>query len=309
MILNTGSRTDIPAFYSEWFMNRIHEGFVMARNPYYPRLIHKYVLDPHLIDVLVFCTKNPEPMLKHMKELKDYRMIWNVTITPYGKDIEPNVPDKYQVIEAFRQLSERVGSRSIFWRYDPIFLNERYDLAYHLKAFEKICTLLEGYTDKCIISFIDLYEKTKRNFPEVREVEWKDQIELTSAFVKIAERHGIRILTCLEASELENYGADSSGCLSQTLIEDTLSIRLKPKKHLQTRQGCNCLLGNDIGAYNSCGHLCRYCYANYDRNLVLENMKRHDPGSPLLIGNIEKDDEIREVKQESWIDEQITLFL
>ena len=308
MILNTGSRTDIPAFYSEWFMNRIREGFVMVRNPYYPKLVTRYEIDPSVTDVIVFCTKNPEPMLKHLEELKTFRLYWNVTITPYGKEIEENVPDKREVMDSMIRLAETVGIDKVAWRYDPIFLSNRYSKEYHLMIFEKMCAYLKGHCATVIISFIDLYEKTKRNFPDVKEVSKEDQCFLTEQFVKIASCYGMRIKTCHENEILERYGADVSGCLSIQTLEKAIGETIHPGTVNYARQGCKCLLGNDIGAYNSCLHFCRYCYANYDKSLVLQNAKKHDPQSPLLIGNLEEGDEIREHRSRSFIDQQLSLF-
>ncbi|MBP5279617.1 MAG: DUF1848 domain-containing protein [Erysipelotrichaceae bacterium] len=308
MILNTGNRTDIPAFYSKWFMNRIHEGFVLVRNPNVHNQVIKYDLDPKNIEALIFCSKNPEPMLRYMDELKRYRMFWFVTITSYGKDIEPNVPDKNEVIDTFQKLSDKIGHRCMSWRYDPVFLSDKYSMDYHFKVFEAMAERLDGYTDQVVISYIDLYEKTKRNFPEAREVDREKQIEMTKYFVEVAGNHHMKVRLCHESEELAAYGADVSGCLSKEVLEEALGEKLIIRKKPEARQGCACLLNNDIGAYNSCGHLCRYCYANYDSYLVKQNMAKHDPDSPLLIGNIEKDDVIKESRQESVIDERISLF-
>ena len=308
MILNTGSRTDIPAFYSDWFMNRIREGFVMARNPYNEKLVTRCEIDPAVTDAIVFCTKNPGPMLKHLEELKRFRMYWNVTITPYGKEIEENVPDKKEVMDSFITLSKTIGIEKVAWRYDPIFLSKRYSIDYHLLIFDKMASYLEGHCETVIISFIDLYEKTKRNFPEAKEVSYEDQCFLTEQFVKIADKHSMKIKTCLENETLARYGADVSGCLNQTTLEKAIGEKLDTGTISYARQGCTCLLGNDIGAYNSCLHFCRYCYANYDKELVIRNMKKHDPDSPLLIGNIEDGDIIKDYKARSFIDKQISLF-
>ena len=170
MIINTGQRTDIPAFYSEWFANRLKEGLVCVRNPYNPNQVNRYRLDSSVVDVIGFCTKNPVPMFPYMELLKDYGQYWFVTITPYGRDIEPNVPDKHLLLDHFRHLSDMVGVNSVGWRYDPIFLSRKYTAEYHLRAFEQIATALDGYTNTAVISFIDLYPKVKRNFPEAHEV-------------------------------------------------------------------------------------------------------------------------------------------
>ena len=162
MILNTGNRTDIPAFFSDWFFNRIQEGFVCVRNPYFPHQVTKYILDPQIIDIICFCTKNPKPMLSRLDLIKDYKQFWFVTITPYNQTIEPYVPNKNEIIRSFIELSKKIGSRCIGWRYDPIFLNDYYTIEYHLRIFEKMCQKLTGYTHQCVISFIDLYQKQKR---------------------------------------------------------------------------------------------------------------------------------------------------
>ena len=170
MIINTGQRTDIPAFYAKWFANRLKEGFVCVRNPYDATKVSRYRLDPHVVDVIGFCTKNPAPMFPYMDLLKDYGQYWFVTITPYGRDIEPNVPDKHRLLDDFRHLSSIVGVQSIGWRYDPIFISEKYTMEYHIRAFEQIASALDGYTQTVVISFIDLYPKVRKNFPAAREV-------------------------------------------------------------------------------------------------------------------------------------------
>lgn len=170
MILQTGMRTDIPAFYSKWFINRIREGYVLVRNPYHPSSVTKYRINPEVIDLIAFCTKNPAPMFEYMDILKPYGQYWFVTITPYGKEIEPNTPDKLQVIKDFKTLSKSVGVDSIGWRYDPIFITDKYSLDFHIKIFGQMAKELSGYTNTCIISFIDLYKKVIQNFSQARMV-------------------------------------------------------------------------------------------------------------------------------------------
>ena len=170
MIINTGQRTDIPAFYTPWFMNRVRAGEVLARNPFNPKRITRYRLDPEVTDALIFCTKNPKPLLPHLEELRRFRMFWFVTITPYGPEIEPGVPDKDAVMDSFARLSEVLGKEAVSWRYDPVFITEKYSLSFHREAFARMAGKLSAYTDQAVISFIDLYEKTVRNFPQARAV-------------------------------------------------------------------------------------------------------------------------------------------
>ncbi|MDE6658643.1 MAG: DUF1848 domain-containing protein, partial [Eubacterium sp.] len=251
MILQTGMRTDIPAFYSKWFINRIKEGYVLVRNPYNPTAVTKYKINPDVVDLIAFCTKNPAPMLEHMDILKPFGQYWFVTITPYGKEIEPNVPDKKQVAEDFKTLSKIVGIDSIGWRYDPIFITEKYSLDFHLKTFEKMAKLLSGYTNTCIISFIDLYKKVLKNFPQARMVSKEERLTIGKAFAEIGKKYGITIKACAEGNELAPYGVDCNGCLTQAVYEQALHTKLNMPKRKGQRGECACFLGNDIGAYDT----------------------------------------------------------
>ena len=193
MIISTGMRTDIPAFYSEWFVNRIKEGYVLVRNPYRREWVTRYELTPEVVDAIAFCTKNPAPMMKYMDILKPFGQYWFVTITPYGREIEPNVPDKKKVMEDFITLSKTLGINCVGWRYDPIFITDKYSIDKHISEFESMAKTLSGYTKVCVISFIDLYEKVKRNFPEARTVKPNERIEIGKAFAEIGKKYGITI--------------------------------------------------------------------------------------------------------------------
>ena len=308
MIINTGQRTDIPAFYAEWFANRLRAGTVCVRNPYDLKKVSRYRLDPSVVDVISFCTKNPSPMFRYMDLLEAYGQYWFATITPYGRDIEPGVPDKHRVLEDFRKLSGIVGVNSVGWRYDPILLSARYTKEYHLKAFRQMAEALDGYTETVVISFIDLYRKVRRNFPEVREVPREDRILLGRTMIQIAGEHGMTVKPCAEGDDLAPYGADCSGCMTMEVYEKAAGKKLLPPRIKPARAECACYLSSDIGAYDTCGHLCRYCYANSDPAAVAAGRRRHDPGSPFLVGNYMEGDEIRDVPQESWVDHQMSLF-
>lgn len=311
MIIQTGMRTDIPAFYSQWFLNRIDEGYVLVRNPYNESQVTRYSLSPEEVDLIGFCTKNPAPMLPHMDRLKPYGQYWFVTITPYGRDIEPNVPLKEKVMADFIKLSEMVGVDSVGWRYDPIFIDEKYSVDWHIFQFAKMAEKLAGYTKTCVISFIDIYKKVWRNFPEARQVQRQDRLKIGQAFVNIAKEYGMTIRPCAEGDELAQYGADCAGCMTVQTYETALHIGLDiPKQKNNQRNGqCACFMGVDIGAYDTCGHLCKYCYANANTALVKANMKRHDPKSPFLIGGAMPGDIIHVADQKSWIDGQMCLEL
>ncbi len=308
MIIQTGLRTDIPAFYTPWFLRRLEEGFVLVRSPYNPSLVTRYTLSPEVVDVIGFGTKNPAPMLPHMDALAPYGQMWHVTITPYGRDIEPNVPPREQVMADFCRLSAIVGPECMVWRYDPILLTEAYTVDRHLMDFAAMCRMLAGATHTCVISFIDLYAKVKRNFPEVRSVPQEAQLRLGREMAAIARENGMALKSCHEGNELAGYGVDCSGCMTLSSYENALHASLKPPVKQPRSRDCACHLTCDIGAYDTCGHLCRYCYANASADAVRRKMVQHDPLSPLLTGHVQPGDRIHPARQESWRDGQIGML-
>ena len=164
MIISASRRTDIPAYYADWFCNRIREGYVCVRNPMNFHQVSRIDLSPDVVDGIVFWTKNPLPLMARLEELRGYTFYFQFTLTPYGKDVEPCVPSKNDVIlPAFQELSRRVGPERVIWRYDPILFTNRYTMDYHITFFSQLARRLEGYTRKCIISFVDLYRNTQTN--------------------------------------------------------------------------------------------------------------------------------------------------
>ena len=292
MILNVSGRTDIVAFYSKWFMNRYKEGFVDVRNPFYPKMISRIYFKN--VDAIVFCTKNPLPILNSLKEI-NIPIIFDVTLTPYKNDIEPNVISKDKIIDAIKKLSNIVGIDNLYVRYDPIFLSDKYNLAYHKKAFSKMCQLLNGYVKQIIISFIDNYKNVIKNqrILKYRNFTLDDFKEIGTSFSKIASLYNMTVQTCCENNDLVNYGFKKSSCVTKEQIYNLTGKNFKNWKARQIPK-CDCVEMVDIGVYNSCPHLCKYCYANFDEEKVETNFKNHDPNSSLLIGHIEKDDIIKE---------------
>lgn len=294
MILSVSRRTDIPAFYSEWFFNRIKEGFVYVRNPMNIHVVSRIPLNPKVIDCIVFWSKNPAPMLPRLDELKDYMYYFQITINPYDKSFECEVPLKHGVIDTFRQLSQRIGPKRVIWRYDPILLSETMGQKYHVRYFEEICKRLAGYTDTCVISFVDLYKKTQKNLKgtTAREVTFSEMLELASSLIIIAQRYGIKIQTCAEEIALDEIGIVHGKCIDNVLIEDLLDAKIVVSKDPNQRDECGCVQSIDIGMYNTCSHGCKYCYANYDNVIVAKNRLFHNPNSPLLIGELRQDDKV-----------------
>ena len=314
MIIHASMRSDIPAFYSEWFTNRIREGYVRVRNPYDPLQVTEYSLDPEVVDLIVFCSKNPVPMLKYMDLLKSYRTYWYITITPYEADIEPGlfktIVSKRKIIEAFLQISEIVGEEHIGWRYDPIFFNQKYTLDYHVKYFRMLADKLAGYTEKCTISFIDLYRNTQRNISPLNiQVPTEIQIEqLVTQFSEIAAQYGIYIDTCAEKIDLDKFGIKHAHCIDKDRLERIGQYTLDIDKDKNQRTECGCFASIDIGTYNTCKNGCLYCYANFSQKAVCNNFGLHDPTSPLLFGTIGDDDVIKEREVHSCRNCQMNLF-
>ena len=310
MIINTGQRTDIPAFFPKWFANRLKEGMVCVRNPYNPTQVSRYKLNPEVVDAIGFCSKNPAPFFPYLNLVKEYGQYWYITITPYGKDIEPDVPNKSTVMESFKFLSKTVGINRIGWRYDPIFIDEKYTVDFHIEAFTKMAANLRGYTNHVVISFIDIYDKVKRNFPEAVPVSADDKVRLGQKIIEIAAKNDMVVKPCAEGNFLGRYGADCSGCMTVEMYEKAIGAHIiAPKSNVKpARATCACYLGADIGAYDTCKHFCRYCYANNDLDYVAQNNRLHDDNSPFLVGNYRKDDIIHDVPQKSWIDNQMSLF-
>lgn len=309
MIINVGQRTDIPAFYSKWFINRIREGFVMVRNPYYPQLVSKFSLDPKVVDIICFGSKNPHPMIQYLDELKDYKLLWHITITGFKKDVEVNVPNIDDVIKDFITISNKLGKQSVIWRYTPIYTNEKYTIEYHIKAFSYIAEKLKGYTNVAIFGFIDLYDKLKRIHPEIMDCRDEDKVLICQEFLKIAKRNDMELRLCSKEKWLEEYGVDINGCIRISDYEKVIGEKLIIKQSTSGRKNyCSCYLANDIGAYNSCLHFCKYCYANDIPEKVKANYCLHDDNSPFLIGKSNVDDIVKEINQISNKDLQVRLF-
>lgn len=290
MILNVSGRTDIVAFYSKWFFNRLKEGYVDVRNPFFNNKISRIFFSD--VDLIVFCTKNPIPLLKNLDKI-NILSIYHITLTPYKKDIEPNVLPKGIIINAIKELSKKVGKDKIWIRYDPVFLNDYYTLDYHIKSFNRMCELLDGYVDKIIISFIDIYQNVRNNmkYLKIKDFTEDDYKKLGTSFYEISKKHNMTVQTCGEKNNLKEYGFKVSDCISKEFAKILTGNNYRVWNARKNK--CKCVQMVDIGYYNTCNHMCRYCYANYDEGKVKNNINNHNPLSSLLIGTIENNDEIK----------------
>lgn len=309
MIISVSRRTDIPAFYSEWFYNRIKEGFVYVKNPMNPKQISKILLTPEVVDCIVFWTKNPKPMLHNLAVIDDLGIpyYFQFTLNSYNQDIETNVPLKKGIIDTFKNLSEKIGRNRVIWRYDPILITEEVSLDYHKKYFEYIASKLHEHTNKCIISFIDFYKKCQRNLKPVNPIDFGDEIkrQLAESIQSIATKYDLKVETCSEDIELSSIGISHGKCIDDKLVEELCRGKIKIDKDKNQREACGCVTSIDIGAYNTCKHGCLYCYANYNKEIVQKNAEKHNPSSPLLFGEVGPDDKISERKVKKLIDRQM----
>lgn len=302
MILSVSRRTDIPAFYTDWFFNRLKDGYVLVRNPMNYNQISRVSLDPKLIDCMVFWTKDPTNMIKRLDELKEYKYYFQITITPYNEEMERNIRDKDSIINSFKILSEKIGKDKVIWRYDPIVINEDINIEYHIENFNRLASKLSNYTNLCIISFMDLYRKTERNMKTIKPVNLTNEImlEIGEQLSNIAKQYNLSISTCSEIIDLSSIGIQHAKCIDDRLISKILGQNLNINKDKNQRDICGCVSSIDIGAYNTCKHGCLYCYANYSDNAVINNLKKHDKNSPFIIGNVEEGDIITERKMVTY---------
>jgi len=277
MIISASRRTDIPAFYSDWFLNRIKEGFVLVRNPMNFRQVSQVNLSPDVVDCIVFWTKNPQPMINRLSQLAGYNYYFQFTLTPYDNTIETNVPDKKCLIKTFQELSARIGRDKVIWRYDPILLTNKFDVKHHVKWFEFLANELNGHTKKCVVSFIDMYKKTERNLKGIDLVPMSEELmkEVAHHLSLISKRYNLQLEACCEDIDLTQYGIEPGKCIDDELISKIIGKKLDIKKDPNQRLSCGCVQSIDIGAYNTCQHRCLYCYANFNNALVDKNVRLH----------------------------------
>lgn len=311
MIISASRRTDIPAFYSKWLLNRIRDGYVCVRNPINPRQVSKVSLSPELVDCIVFWTKNPKPMLKILNQLKEYNYYFQFTLTSYARDIEKNLPSKNEsILDTFKSLSDTIGPERVIWRYDPILINKTYSLDYHIKNFEKLSKKLGNYTKQCTVSFIDLYKKitNRLSLHSIAELDTETKLKLAENFALIASAYGFKIKTCSENIDLEKYGIKHASCIDRELIEKIIKAKINVKKDKTQRSECGCVESIDIGAYNTCLHACEYCYANFKDCIIQNKIRNYDENSPMLCDKMSDKDTIIERKMKSIREAQSYLF-
>jgi len=279
-VISASRRTDIAAFYTPWFVNRVRAGWCEWRNPFGGR-VQRVSLRPEDVLAIVFWTRHAAPLLPHLEWLsgEGYRFYFLVTINGYPRPIETHTPPLERAVDVFRRLSDAISPRLTHWRYDPIVLSDLTPVEYHLRRFEELSARLEGFTRRCYFSFVDYYGKTRRNLARLQPVQFRDpepevKTGLTSQLADIAQARNITLYSCCEPG-LAGGRIEPAHCVDAGLI----GAALKPAP---TRPGCGCAASTDIGAYDTCAFGCRYCYATSSRETALGRMRAHDSSSPLL---------------------------
>jgi DNA repair photolyase len=270
MIISASRRTDIPAFYGKWFMDKVRKGFCVVRNPFNPQQKYHVPLNPEEAEVLVFWTRYARPFLKYLDELdqRGYRYYFLFTLTEYGYTLEPHLPPYSSRLRSFRQLSDRLDPSRVVWRYDPILIGPEYSYEFHLRQFSQIARDLKGYADTVIISFVDFYAKTCRNLSKAgvqfeRHPERRGDrfIAFLRELAEIARSSGFHIQSCGESRDLSHAGVVPGKCIDDARILRAFGLRVPERKDPSQRKTCRCIRSRDIGAYNTCLYGCLYCYA------------------------------------------------
>ena len=308
MLFSASRRTDIPTYYSEWLCNRLEAGNVCVRHD--ARRVTRYVFSREAVDCLVLWTKNPLPLLDRLALLRGWPCVFQFTLTGYGRDVEPGLPDKLQLVEAMKRLSEAFGSERVIWRYDPVFLTDQYSAAFHQKAFSQLARALKGVTVRCIISFLDWYSPMERRFGSQRPqmIDEGQMQALAAAFGQTAAENGMRIFTCAETADLSGFGLEHGCCIDRELLEQIGGRSLDLGKDRGQRAACGCAMSIDIGAYDTCPGGCLYCYADHGAGRTAQHLACFDPHSPLLCSRLGPADIVRERKMKSSRVEQTSLF-
>ncbi len=296
MIISASRRTDIPAFYSPWFMNRIRAGYCTVPNPFNSQQVSWIDLSPEEVDVIVFWTRNPRPLFPYLSELDrlGYRYYFQYTLMNNPQEIDPKAPPMNIAVKTLRDLSERIGAGRVIWRYDPIVFTPLTPPAFHQEAFARIAQSLSGSTARAVISLVDIYGKIKKRLQRLSDRGAPLQLPASidpavlgatlRSFVTVAQENGMRISSCAEDIDLSGFGIFPGKCVDDRYIQETFGIEVTHQKDPGQRKACGCVVSKDIGMYDSCLFGCQYCYATSSFERAQKNYSDHDPESPSLIG-------------------------
>jgi len=308
-IISVSRRTDIPAFYGDWFMCRLKEGFAGVVNPFGGR---KYIVSLKSEDVVcfVFWSKNFSPFLENLKIIDDlgYKFYFNYTVTALPGVFESDV-ERQEAIEGLKQLSRIYSPQHINWRFDPIIISSLCDRDFYSRTFEELASEFEGLVDRCYFSFVTEYGKVKRNFEELEKTAGVKitncsedfKIDMANEFSQIAKRHGMPMFSCC-GDNLVNEGIQKGNRIDGSVIESLFFPEGFAYKEKPTRKECGCTESSDMGTYDTCPHGCVYCYANVNKRRAVKLFRNHDKDSAFLGYSRSQSDkwlaEIQNVREE-----------
>ncbi len=295
-IISARRRTDIPAYYSTWFMNRIKAGYCTAINPF-NATPYRISLRPDDVDVIVFWTRNPAPLFEHLPRLDElgYRYYFQYTVMANPRSIDPKSPSSRVAVETFRALAEIVGRQRVIWRYDPIVLSAETPPSFHVETHARLAEALHGATGRCVVSLVDVYRKANKRLKELarkgiaieetpQDALAGDTAQMLHALAETAGRHGMEIVSCAEDLDLTPFGIAKGKCVDDGYIKSTFDLDVSHKKDPGQREACGCVVSRDIGMYDSCLYGCQYCYATRDFGTAKTNNAEHKEDSPSLLG-------------------------
>ncbi|TAE59070.1 MAG: DUF1848 domain-containing protein [Nostocales cyanobacterium] len=312
MIISVSRRTDIPAFYSQWFINRIRAGYCTVPNPFNRNQISYINLTPENVKIIVFWTRNPQSLLSYLPELNErgYQYYFQFTVMNNPNFIDTNKSDLFYTIKTFQKLADLIGNQKVIWRYDPIIFTNytAMDVDFHLQQYEFIASQLSGYTQRCVISFMDKYKKNNKRLNKIEKEEnieflnFENIPEVFSKFIpsimNIANTYNMQVFTCSESIDLEFYGINHGKCIDDDYIHQVFNIEVNHHKDSSQRETCGCVKSKDIGMYDTCLFGCQYCYATTSFNKARENHRLHHLESPSLIGwyDIENKSDVKQLE-------------
>lgn len=314
IIISASRSTDIPAFHSEWFIKRLKEGYLKWINPFNRK---SQYISFDKTRVIVFWTKDAKPIITHLPEVakKNINYYFTYTVNDYEKEkYEPNIPRLEQRIKTFQELSKKIGKEKVIWRFDPLIMTDKLGPDELIRKIEKVGNELFFFTEKLVISFADIsgYSKVRNNLTKKRirfkEFDENNMKYIASALRELSKKWDISIASCSEKCDLSFYNIKHNKC-----VDDELMIRLFRNDHILMdflgyesslfdgcnnkmgeklkdkgqRKECGCIMSKDIGQYNTCKHLCVYCYANLSEKLVKDNFckKTKNSQSESIIGD------------------------
>jgi hypothetical protein len=292
MIISASRRTDIPAFYSQWFMERLRQGYCLVPNPFNPEQVSRVSLLPEDVELIVFWTRNPLPLMPYLPEIdhRGYQYYFLYTLMDNPRAIDRHCPALDRSLETFQTLAARIGKQKVIWRYDPILFTSQTSPKFHRETFALISSALRGYTERCVISFVEIYQKVRTRLKILEEVGMEpvtlSDSELTdflSRISKVASSNDMEVYACAQEKNFERVVIKPGKCIDEVLINTVFQKKVTDRKDPSQRKACGCVVSKDIGMYNTCLYECLYCYATHNFETARANYRKQDPASPSLI--------------------------